>query len=247
MKNGEFNDPRLVEVYDAEFPWSRDDDFFSSFADSHVPKRVLDYGCGTGRLALGLAARGHSVVGIDPAEQSIAAARRKPGADQVTWMVGRSDVVRQETFDLVLMTSHVAQFIVDDDEWGATLSDVRRSLTDQGLLVFDTRDPADRRWERWNPVDSRRAITLDDGTHVRASTEVLTQDAGLVTFRIHYTFSDGTPELTSESTLRFRSLEDVAASLTAAGLTVREVFGGFGRESVGAGDGELLVVAGRAG
>lgn len=26
--NADFNDPRLVEVYDAESPWGRDDDYF---------------------------------------------------------------------------------------------------------------------------------------------------------------------------------------------------------------------------
>jgi len=36
---------------------------------------VLDIGCGGGGLARALAARGHAVTGLDPAEAAIAAAR----------------------------------------------------------------------------------------------------------------------------------------------------------------------------
>jgi SAM-dependent methyltransferase len=245
MKNAEFNDPRLVEVYDAECPWSRDDDFFASFADELGSARVLDYGCGTGRLALGLVARGHAVVGIDPAEESIRAAKQKPGADQVTWMTGYAGALPDESFDLVLMTSHVAQFITEDDAWLKALSNLRRTLVPGGRLIFDTRDPADRRWERWNPIASQRQVTLAGGRVVRAWTEVVAADAGLVTFTHHYNFDEQSAELASESTLRFRSLDEVTASLTQAGLTLIDVYGGFGREPVGAEDGEFLVVATR--
>lgn len=39
--------------------------------------RVLDIGCGTGELGMALAARGHSVTGVDLAPSAIALARRK--------------------------------------------------------------------------------------------------------------------------------------------------------------------------
>ena len=57
MWHGEFRHPRLVQVYDAVCRWSPEDDFFVSVV-GRPPARVLDLGCGTGRLTLALAATG---------------------------------------------------------------------------------------------------------------------------------------------------------------------------------------------
>ena len=75
-----FADPRLASVYDA-FDGDRDDlDFYLAVADELGAGTVLDVGCGTGCLALRLAARGLRVVGVDPAEASLDVARAKGGA-----------------------------------------------------------------------------------------------------------------------------------------------------------------------
>lgn len=231
-----------MSVYDAECPWSRDDDFFLSVVGETPGARVLDLGCGTGRLALGMAAAGHTVTGVDPARASLEAARAKPGAERVTWIEGTSPVLPDASFDVAVMTSHVAQFLVDDDEWRRTLADLRRALVPGGRLVFDSRDPRAREWERWNPVDSRRRISLPDGRVVAAWTEVTAVQDGAVTFSHHYTFPDG-EELLSTATLRFRTQEELCSSLREAGFSVESMYGGWQREPVGMGDGELLVVA----
>ncbi|OUC94928.1 class I SAM-dependent methyltransferase [Streptosporangium minutum] len=241
MRHAEFNDPRLVAVYDAECPWSRDDDFFLSVVGETPKARVLDLGCGTGRLALGMAAAGHTVTGVDPARASLQAARVKPGAEQVTWIEGAAETLPERSFDVVVMTSHVAQFFVDDDEWSRALAAVERSLVPGGRLVFDSRDPRDRGWERWNPIDSRRRVRLPDGLEVDSWTRVTAVQSGVVSFIHHYVFPD--EELVSTATLRFRTEEELRASLRAAGFSVEWIYGGWDRQAVGEGDGEFLVIA----
>ena len=241
MHHAEFNDPRLVEVYDAECPWSRDDDFFVLVAHETPGSRVLDLGCGTGRLALGLSAHGHSVTGVDPARASLDAARAKPGVERVTWIEGTSALLGADEFDLAVMTSHVAQFFVTDHEWGRVLADLRRALVLGGRLVFDARDPSDRAWERWD-TDRQRSVTLPDGRVVQERTEVTAVEDDTVSFAIHYEFPDH-KALVSTARLRFRSADELRESLRAAGFTVEQIYGGWNRESVGAGDGEFLVHA----
>ena len=242
MRNAEFNDARLVEVYDATCPWSRDDDFFVSvIAEVGAALRVLDLGCGTGRLALGLADAGHAVTGVDPARASLDAARAKSGAERVTWIEGTSSMLPADTFDAAVMTSHVAQFFVTDAEWAAVLKDLQRALHAGGRLVFDARDPADRAWERW-PAEWNRTVTLPHGRCVEQSIEVTEVVGDVVTHAIHYRFDSG-EELVSTATLRFRSADELRTSLASAGFTVEHIFGGWNREAVGRGDGEFLVVS----
>ncbi|WP_406046482.1 methyltransferase domain-containing protein [Micromonospora sp. NBC_00898] len=239
-------DRRLAAIYDAENRWGRDDDYFLAAVGETPAARVLDLGCGTGRLTLALAAVGHTVTGVDPHRAALDAARAKPGADRIAWIEGTSRVLPDAAYDVAVLVSHVAQEIQAEDDWTRTLADLRRALVPGGRLVFDSRDPAARRWERWNPTDSRRRLALPDGTVVAAWTELTEVRDGLVSFVHHYVLPDG-DELRGQGTLRFRTEAELRAALAGAGFTVERIHGGWAGEPVGeSSDGELVVVA-RAG
>ena len=244
MRHAEFNHPVLVQVYDALFGWSRDDEFFMSVVHASSAARVLDLGCGTGRLALAMAAAGHEVTGVDPARASLEAARVKPGAERVTWIEGSSGDLPDAAFDVAVMTSHVAQFFVTDEQWAQALADLKRALVPGGRLTFDSRDPRARGWKQWNPADSRRQVSLPDGRNVTATIDVDAVTDHVVSFTIRYSFSDG-QTLASTGDLRFRTESELRSSLASAGFTIEEIYGGWNREPIGAGDGEFLVVARR--
>lgn len=249
MRNGEFEHPRLVEVYDVECTWGIDDDWFAS-AVGEAAQRVLDLGCGTGRLTTVLARRGHHVTGIDPARASLDAARAKPGGDLVTWIHGTVVDAPAAAFDVALMTSHVAQFIVEDDEWDELWAHFGRAVVSGGRVVFDTRPPEDRIWERWHAAPPE-TLDLPSGGTVTTSTEVTgvsptPSDPGgaVVAFTHHNRFSDG-EVLRSDAELRFRTEAFVRRTLDDAGFELAAIVGGWRGEPVGAGDGELIVTAQR--
>lgn len=243
-RNAEFNDPRLVEVYDAESPWGRDDEYFLALANERPGARVLDVGCGTGRLALGLASAGHVVTGIDPSFTALAAARRKPGAERVTWIHGVVDSAPEHAFDVAIMTGHVSQFFLSEDGWANALRAIWRALVPGGRLAFHAYDPEARIWERWNAQDSRRQVALRDGTSVSIRTEVTGLGDDIVSFFHHYGFPGG-EQLRSDSSLRFWSESRLRQSVTEAGFAIERVHGGWRGEPVGSGDGELIFVARR--
>lgn len=231
MREGEFNDPRLVKLYDVECPWSRDDDFFLSVVNEVPASRVLDLGCGTGRLTIGIAAAGHTVTGVDPAKASIEEARSKPGAADATWIEGTSTVLPDAAFDVAVMTSHVAQFFTGNDHFRNTLNDLKRALVPGGRLVFDSRDPAYRRWERWNPVDSHHQVKLENDIEVDTWTEVTSVQEDIVDFTHHYVWPTG-EKLISTASLRFRTESALREALNDADFTVEHIYGGWHHQPV---------------
>jgi len=71
-------------------------------------------------------------------------------------------------------------------------------------------------------------------------------EGATVDFTHHYTFPDG-EVLHSTAALRFRTETEIRASLHHAGFTIDHLYGGWQREPIGDGDGELLVIARVAG
>ncbi len=97
--------------------------------------RVLDAGCGTGRVATELAARGFSVVGIDLDDAMLAAARAK--APELDWIrADLTDATSQLSgeFDVVAMAGNVMIFL-DPGTEGWVLEELSSLLAPGALLV----------------------------------------------------------------------------------------------------------------
>ena len=97
--------------------------------------RVLDAGCGTGRVAVELSARGLSVVGVDVDAAMLATARAKE--PELRWV--EADLVDLATavdaeFDLVLLAGNVMIFLAPDTE-DEVLRGAAGRLVPGGLLV----------------------------------------------------------------------------------------------------------------
>jgi SAM-dependent methyltransferase len=218
-----FEHPRLAAIYDELDPDRSDLDAYVAIADELGARRVLDLGCGTGTFALLLADRGLDVIGVDPARASLSVARAKPGAERVRWILGDARALPALTADLATMTGNVAQAIVDESDWDATLAGIHGALRPGSHLVFETRDPAFEGWREWH--DESHALAEIDGVgtveHWGELTEV---SLPLVTFRWTFVFPDG-EVLISDSTLRFRERDEVESALIAHGYLVEDVRG----------------------
>ena len=108
--------------------------------DAMVPPgaRILDAGSGTGRVGAALAARGHTVVGVDADPALVTAARADhPGP---RWLVGdlaELDLAAQgeaEPFDAAVVAGNVMAFVAPGTE-RAVLTRVAAHVRPDGLVV----------------------------------------------------------------------------------------------------------------
>jgi 2-polyprenyl-3-methyl-5-hydroxy-6-metoxy-1,4-benzoquinol methylase len=104
------------------------------YVDALLPRngRVLDAGCGTGRVAVELAARGHRVTGVDSDASMLEVARRSPG---VRWELGDlATLDLDETYDVVVLAGNVIVFVEPGTEQ-QVMDRCAAHLAPGGLLV----------------------------------------------------------------------------------------------------------------
>ena len=97
--------------------------------------RVLDAGCGTGRVGIELAARGFSVTGMDLDEAMLDAARAK--APELRWILAdlsEASAHLDSGFDLVALPGNVMIFVARGTE-SMMISELASLLVPGGLFV----------------------------------------------------------------------------------------------------------------
>lgn len=240
-----FTDLALAALYDHLNPWGPGDDFYLGLV--REARSVLDIGCGTGRLLRRARAEGHQgrLMGLDPAPAMLVQARR--ARPDVEWVLGDTRVRRWDgEFDLVVMTGHAFQELVDDEEIRSCLRAVRAALGADGRFVFESRNPAARAWERWTP-ERIHEITAADGTPVRVWHEVQQPlSGGRVCFTETYAGAPWPTPRVCHSVLRFLDPDSLTAFLAEAGLAVVEQYGDWGRNPLTPASPEIITVARRA-
>lgn len=108
-------------------------------AMAHRGSRILDAGCGPGRVAAILSGLGHKVVGVDVDPELIAAAEQRH--PEPTFLVGdlaELDLPSRgisEPFDLILSVGNVMPFLAFSTRQ-AVLAGMRDHLADKGRIVI---------------------------------------------------------------------------------------------------------------
>lgn len=98
-----------------------------------APARVLDAGCGTGRVAIRLGERGYECTGVDLDESMLAVARER--APDLRWVTGDlASLDLAERFDLVVMAGNIVPLVAEGTE-PDVVARLAAHLDEHGLLV----------------------------------------------------------------------------------------------------------------
>jgi SAM-dependent methyltransferase len=203
---------------------------------------VLDVACGTGRHAIGLAARGYRVTGVDfnPRYLGEAEAGARAAGASAHWIEADMRALPfDRAFDAAYSYFTSFGYFSDEDN-ERVMAGVARALRPGGRFLLDV---ANRDWvlthvqqRIWNP--------LDDGSLLMEETSLDLRRSLIVNRQIHVTPQTGA-QITKEFTLRAYTCAELESMCARQGLAVREVWGGPDRSEYGTESRRLVLLAER--
>ncbi len=249
---------RDAPLYDHEYRRRRDDvRWYLALADRLLDGkgRILELGCGTGRVSVPLAKAGYHVTGLDHEPAMLAALderrRRLPAATAARLETVQGDLRTFDLgrrFDLVIAAFNVVEHLYTRVEVDACLRAVRRHLRADARFAFDVqlpdpswlaRDPS-RRWARTrftHPVTGEQLYYSTNHDYDPVSQ--------IVMIRLYYTpVRRGREEVTLLSQRKFFPAE-LEALVAHAGLRIAERYGDFDGGPLGPGSESQVVICAR--
>jgi SAM-dependent methyltransferase len=184
---------------------------------------ALEFGIGTGRIALPLAHRGIRVHGIDLSEAMVARLRAKPGAEQIDVTIGDfAATTVNGRFSVAYLVFNTIMNLTTQDGQVACFQNVAAHLEPGGCFVIEVMVPA---LQRLPPGETVRPFDVTP-THLGFD-EYDVASQGLTSH--HYSIIDGNLEVGS---MPFRYVWPAELDLMArlAGMTLRERWSGWQRE-----------------
>jgi len=196
--------------------------------------RILELGCGTGRIAVPIAKDGITLTGVDRSLPMLDRARRRAARAGVGshLRLARADIrqlpFRDRRFALVMAPYGILQSLVRERDLAAALASVHRVLARGGRFGIDLVPDL----PEWAEYKGKRTLsgTMDGRTRV-SLVETVRQDRPrrLTIFDQHYTASRGRDRRVYDFTLTFRTLSVPAMTrrLERAGFAVDAVLGDY--------------------
>lgn len=224
-----YEDPALAAFYDIENPSAASDAVCRDLARG--AGRVLDLGCGTGRLAASIASAGGQVVGVDPAAAMLAIARARPGGDRVDWVAGDARRLRLPTrFELIVMTGHAFQVFLSAEDRAAVFATIAAHLAPGGRAVFDSRNPAAGEWRDWTRAATEEVIDHPDhGPCRRWNDHEFEPETAICTYSTHYAPLNSAQRFEARSRIAFPAPDEILGQLRGAGLRPLSLWGDWQR------------------
>lgn len=218
---------RVAETYEAKWPELFDpavvDPAVSFLAGLAGSGAALEFGIGTGRIALPLSRRGVRVQGIDLSPAMLAQLRAKPGADNIAVAVGDFATTRADgTFTLVYLVRNTITNLTTQDEQVECFRNAAAHLEPGGFFVIENYVPELRRLP---PCETIHPFTVTPAHLGFEEYDVAAQ----IAYSHHYWVTGGQFE-TRSTPHRYVWPSELDLMARIAGMTLRERWAGWNRE-----------------
>jgi SAM-dependent methyltransferase len=134
----------LADLYDLIYPEGPEVGMAADFVGERTPEKgsVLEFGVGTGRIALAMADKGLAVHGVDASQKMLDILTEKAGDRAITSSVGDfTDVDCGGVYDTVLVAINTLFMVPDQDLQIKVFENARRHLKDEGKFIIEVYEP----------------------------------------------------------------------------------------------------------
>jgi len=222
-KNAEFQNKRLAQIYENFNQFSEDKDFWISIIGRLGISDITDFGCWTWLLTQGLMELWYKVRWIDPAKAMLSQAINKNRGDKINYIEWDYRVLENFSTDLVLMTSHVVQFVWEN-EWMSLLQKAYWVLGKWWYILFDSKNPLPEPWKNYTKEQyNKTKETQFWPVNMQIETTATVWNTSEHT--IYYTFEHTWEQLISKNTLIYRTKDELEESLVDAGFKILDIYG----------------------
>lgn len=138
---------------------------------SRFPKgiKILDFGAGTGRLAIPLAEMGYQVFAVDQCKKMLQVLQEKAEAKNLAIHISTTlDNFKHESFDLIISVFTVLHYITSEEALHGYFRDFKDMLKPGGHYLFDLEnvEPYHDKYNRQNGLVINRQNVLPNGDRV---------------------------------------------------------------------------------
>jgi SAM-dependent methyltransferase len=238
----------LSDLYDIEYTHDYDLPFWLSLTEREAGP-IIEWGAGTGRLAVPLAAAGHDVTAVELSENMVARGKAKGGT--VEWIVGDMRTAKSERrYGLAVCAFNSFLCLTSADDALTFLSNAQEHLAPGGLLgievsAFSPEELVDPPGGPELRHDFTRELT--DGRLDRFSVSQYDAASQLMQMRLFYEeyCVSGTMESrrAHDLTIRILGRSELLLMLQLTGFEVEAVYGGFEGEPFTSTSDHLIVLA----
>ena len=135
---------KLPEEYDETYKnYTADLNFIEAYLGENK-SAIIELACGTGRLAIPLAKKGHTVYGVDIDQGMLDFAQKKALSEDVDIQLSVQDCTQLNLpikSNFIYMTGNSFQHFLTNESQNALFKSVKKHLNPGGEFLFDTRNP----------------------------------------------------------------------------------------------------------
>jgi len=263
-KNSGYEDLEFVsEFYDAMYdnPARRDIDFFVDYAKKAGGK-ILELGCGTGRVLIPTTVAGCKITGLDLSPFMLQKCREKvaklPAETRKNIRLIQGDMTNfatGEKYALATIPFRPLQHLITIAEQKACLDCINTHLIKKGKLVFDvyhTYLPRLIDTKYFMEMEVGPALTLPDGRVIKRTNRTAAfhhaEQYNDIEFIFYVSYPDGKKErLVHAFPMRYFYRYEVEHLLSLCGFKIREFYGNFDKAQFSDESPEMIFVAEKTG